>query len=75
MNTSKSPSERPGASFIRDIVEDIRQQSTILPISLNPDNLTLDELKAENERLREKIKVSCDLIFSDIFAKHFHSLE
>lgn len=46
------------SSFISDIVKRARQELSSLSVSLNADNLSKDELKSENERLRMEIKVS-----------------
>lgn len=46
------------SSFLSNIIKRARQECSSLSISLNADNLTKDELKSENERLRVEIKVS-----------------
>jgi hypothetical protein len=46
------------SSFLAGIIKRARQECSSLSISLNVDNLTKDELKSENERLRSEIKVS-----------------
>jgi hypothetical protein len=46
------------SSFLSNIIKRARQECSSLSISLNADNLSKDELKSENERLRIEIKVS-----------------